>query len=903
MNGPSEAEGKIPPRPADALLKRWLPEGIHGESIIGDLHQEYDELIRSKQVVFPQIWYWRSTLALLVGFALYRSGHGPSEGGATRSRRDRPTVALLSDFRFGLRMLMKTPLLSAIAILTIGLGVGLTTQTFSAVYGSIVRGLPVPGEERLMHIDENVSELGIESTEMSIHDFLDLRDQQRSFEDVAAFHQSSANLAGDDGLPERFMGAYVSANALSHLGVPPLLGRTFMDGEDDPDAQPLVVLGYHVWTNRFSQDPQIIGKSVRVNGETTEIIGVMPDGFRFPFREDLWLTHRLDAAALPRGAGDDLDVFGRLREGVSVEVAREELRAIAGGMARRFPETNDGVGMDLRHYEVRFMPQEIRAVLWVMLLSTFGVLLIACANVANLLLARASLRTREVAIRSAMGASRVRVVRQLMMESLILAVLGGLLGLFLSAWGLGLYNQFAAGIYRPYWIDPGMDVPVLLFCLGVTGAASLAAGFFPAMRASGVGVAEVLKDGSRSSSSLRMGRFSSALVIGEIAVSSALLVGAGFMIQSVVNVGRIDLGFDPSQVITARIGLFEAEYPGVERRDQFFDALKERLEAEPGTESVSLGTHLPGLGSFIYYVAVEGEPYPGDADYPAVNAVSVSSDYFKTFGVELLRGRDFHALETRVGGEPVVIVNRSFVDQYLGGDEALGKRIRLGVSNSQEPWMRVVGVVPDMHVGGGVGGLGDDRRRKERIFVPKGLYDHRGYAIAVRTERDLGVMGPRLREVVAELDPNLPIYDLTPLDDGIKQATWAFKLFGVQFSIFGALALFMAAVGLYGVMAFSVNQRRREMGVRMALGAEPSSLFRLVLEKGAIQLAIGTSLGVVMGAVLGKAMGHILYGVETGDPRIYLLIVGTLSVAGLLACVLPARMATRADPLESMRVT
>jgi len=373
------------------------------------------------------------------------------------------------------------------------------------------------------------------------------------------------------------------------------------------------------------------------------------------------------------------------------------------------------------------------------------------------------------------------------------------------------------------------------------------------------------------------------------------------MIQSVINLGNVDLGFDSSGVLTGRIGLFDADYPNAESRDQFFNLLKEAVAAEPGVQSVALSTHLPGLGSFIYRVAVEGEAYAADRDYPATNATSVSDDYFQTFGVDVLQGREFHALESTLGGDPVVIVNESFASRYLATGGALGRRIRLGLSNSREPWMTVVGVVPDMYVGGGVGGLGDDRLSPERIFLPKGLYGERFYSVALRTEGDPSTMASRLREVVAGLDPNLPIYDLLPLDEALKKATWAFKLFGVQFSVFGSLALFLAAVGLYGVMAFSVNQRRREMGVRMALGAENASIMGLILRKGTSQLGIGLVLGLAGGAAMGRPMQYVLYGVEAGDIRVYLSIAATLLVAGLLACVLPARAATRTDPLEAMR--
>jgi predicted permease len=811
-------------------------------------------------------------------------------------------TTLIADVRVGLRMLIKTPLLSLIAILTVGLGVGLTTHTFSTVYGTILRGVPVPGEERLMHIDTNRLELGAESMEMSIHDFQDLRVQQTSFEDVAAFYQGNVNLAGEEGPPERFVGAFVSANALSHLGVPPLLGRGFRPGEDEPDASPVIVLGYHVWTNRFVQDPAIVGKSIRVNGETTEIIGVMPEGFRFPFREDAWLPHRIDADGLPRGAGQDLDVFGKLREGVSQEAARAELSTIAARLARDFPDTNEGLGAGTRPFEIRYMPEEIRAIMWVMLGATFGVLLIACANVANILLARTSVRSKDVAIRTALGASRAEIVRQLMVESAILTVAGGVLGIALSAWGVRVFNAALEGIYRPYWIDIRMDMPVLLFSLAVTAAAAFAAGLYPAMRASGVKIGEILKDESRGSSGLRLGRFSNSLVVTEIAVSCGLLIGAGFMIKSVINIQNVDLGFESEGIITGRVSLFETEYPTAESRDQFFDLLKERLEAEPGVVSAALGTHLPSMGSFGWYIAVEGETYQTDRDHPVVPSTSVTTDYFRTAGVDVLQGRDFSPLEARIDGDPVVIVNQSFVNRYLPEGDPLGRRIRRGLSTSELPWMTIVGVVPDIHVGGGVGGIGDDRIPPERIFVAKGLIDYTSYSMAVRVEGDPAAFSGRMRSIVAELDPNLPVYDLLPLTEAIQQAIWAFGLFGSLFTIFGAAALFLAAVGLYGVMAFSVSQRRREMGVRMAMGAEDSAIIRLVLGKGAFQLGIGIAVGLALGAAMGQPLRHILYGVETGDPYVYGSVVLTLLGAGLLACFVPARAATKANPVDAMRV-
>jgi predicted permease len=467
--------------------------------------------------------------------------------------------------------------------------------------------------------------------------------------------------------------------------------------------------------------------------------------------------------------------------------------------------------------------------------------------------------------------------------------------------GLEAYRNALADIYKPYWIDFGLDMPTLLFSLGVTGIAAIAAGILPAIRATGVSIGENLKDETRGSTGLQLGRLSTALVISEIAVSCALLVGAGFMVRSVVNLRNVDLGFETAGIMTGRVGLFETDYPDQDSRQQFFEQLKQRLEAEPGVQSATLGSSLPGLGGSRYFWSVAGNTYPTDGDHPAVTTTVVSPDYFETFGVTLMQGRDFTMVEAIPGGDPVAIVNQSFADTYLAGTSVLGEQIRLGLSDSTRPWLRVVGVVPDMHIGGNVGGIGDDQMRPERIFLPQGALDASFMSLAVRTQGDPAAMASSLRSLVQEIDPNLPVYDLMPLGQAVRDATWAFGLFGTLFAIFGAAALFMAAVGLYGVMAFSVSQRRQEMGIRMALGAEPPAIVRMVMRRGAWQLALGMTLGVVLGAVLSRSMSVILYGVETGDPVVYGSIIGTLATTGLLACLLPARSATRTDPVQAMR--
>ena len=886
------SQGSAPPAAAEALLRRWVPEGQVGLSILGDLREEYEAVAEERSVPSARRWYWRNALALSARYAAHRGREALGAG---------PLATSGADLRFGLRMLRKTPMLSAIAILTVALGVSITTHTFSTVYGTIVRGLPVPDHERLIHIVQNRVDLGIDGIDMSVHEFEDLRDRQTAFESLDAYYQGTINVGGDEGPPERYAGAFVSATALSSLGIPPLIGRTFRPGEDAPDASPLVVLGYRVWRDRFGGDPEVLGRAIRMNGESAEIVGVMPNGFAFPFDERIWTPHRVDTEAWEWGRGPGVDVFGRLRAGVPLDAARMELRAISAVQARAHPETNEHMELVTGPFDERYMPPEIQAVLWVMLGATFGVLLIACVNVANLLLARAAVRSKEMAVRTALGASRFRVARQLMAESLVLAVVGGLVGLAMAVWGLDVLDTAVAGVQKPYWIDFRVDLPMLAFTVAVTAAAALAAGVLPALRASGVDVGSALKDEGRGSTSLRLGRFSTGLVVTEIAVSASLLVVAGFMIKSVVNLRSLDLGFETENVLTGRIGLFEADYPSAESRAEFFDLLKQRLEAEPGVLAAALGTDLPGLGTRAYYLGLEGVAYATDADYAQATTMAVTEDYFRTFGVELLEGRDFDRLDRSGDGGPVAMVSESFARRHFPDGGALGGRVRLGVSNSTRPWRTIVGVVPDMHVGGGVGGIGDDRLNPERVFLPLGSLNAFYMSFAVLTQGAPDALAASARAAVTDLDPNLPVYDLVPLARAIDDATWAFDLFSALFTIFGMAALFLAAVGLYGVIAFSVAQRRHEMGVRMALGAGRRTIMGLVLRRGGVQLAAGIAAGLLLGALVARPLRVILYGVEVGDPIVYGSILATLMVAGLAALIFPAAAASRADPIEAMR--
>jgi predicted permease len=806
---------------------------------------------------------------------------------------------LTRDLRHAVRMLVRTPGLSAAAILTIALGVGLTTHTFSIVYGSVVRGIPYPGAERLVGLSQGVPADGIHQRNVPLHDYLDWREQQTSFEDIGALSTGTVNLSDDDRRPDRFLGAFTTWTALPLTGAVPVLGRVFREDEDRPDAEAVIVLGYDVWQNRYGGDPAVIGRSVRANGKLHTVIGVMPERFAFPFNSHVWLPLARDPHAVERGGGNWLEVFGRLKPGVTLDAARTELTAISARLAEAFPATNSGVVAELAPYTERYMPAQITATLWVMLAAVFGVLLIACSNVANLLLARAVTRSREMAVRTALGASRSAVMRLMLVESLVLALAGGALGLTLSHIGIGLFNATLVDIEKPFWIDIGMFPAVLLFSVAMTLLASVVSGTIPAIKASGAGIAELLKDGSRGSG-VRVGRFAAALVVGEIAISFGLLIAAGFMVKSVINVSTVEMGFDTQRVLTARVGLPQLDYPEATDWLAFQDRLVERAAALPGVRGVALTSHLPMNDANMYWYGVEGVGYASDRDYPFANSATVAPGFFSTMGTRIVAGRDFTEADN-ADGLQVTIVNGSFARRAFGDEPALGRRIRTGRSDSESPWRTIVGVVPDLRIGGGVGGIGSDERIPEMFYIPLRQAPQRFVSIALRTAGEPMALAPDLRELVAALDPNLPIYDVDSMEGVIETNTWAFGLFGSLFGMFGGSALFMAAVGLYGVMAFSVNRRRQELGIRMALGARPRDIARLVFGKASVQVGIGLALGLALGFGLATPLRVMMFDVNVLDPTVYLSIALVLAATATLACLVPARRATRVDITEVLR--
>ena len=802
---------------------------------------------------------------------------------------------LLRDLRLSFRGLRRTPGSTLIAALAFALGIGLTTLVFSIIWGVMIRGLPFAEPQELVSLRSTQAERGNFSMGVSIHDLTDWRGEQRTFDGLAGMSTTSLSLSDDDGSPERLDGAYIEAAAFSLLGVQPVSGRVFTMEESAPGAPPVILIGWGVWQQRFGGDPAIVGRIVRVNGEATTIVGVMPRGFGFPSAQNAWLPLRLDPLQLPRGQGGGLRVFGRLRDGVTVEEAGTDIQRIARRLEAAYPATNEGVGSRVYPYTDDLLGPDERVALYAMFGSVVFVLLIACANVTNLLMARAMIRSREVGVRTALGASRFRVASQFLTESLVLAMVGTAAGGVIAAAGIRLFNNAIADQRPPFWIDVRLDGPAALWTLVAMVGATLLSGALPALQAARAATSEILKDESRGGSSFRLGRVSRVLVAGEMALSVGLLVGAGLMVKSVVQVRTVDLGFDAGRIHTARISLQPARYAEPPRKVAFTGELLTHLRSTPGIDAAALASSTPGLGAGRATFGFEGASYLTDRDYPNATLVYVSTGFFEALQASLLGGRDF-TIADRDGAPLVAIVNRAFERRHFPEGGVLGQRIRIGTAASAFPWATIVGVAPDLYASA------VDDTRQEAIYEPIAQIPPTTFSILARTRAEPRELTPIVRSIVAGLDPDLPLYSVGSVQDIVRDDNWQYALVGSLFISFGLAALFLASIGLYGVMAFSVSRRTRELGVRMALGATRRDVLRLVFTQALAHTAIGLAVGTAFALAISRVIAAMLFKVEPRDPAIFMSVVLVLVATTLLACWVPARRAAAVDPLEAMRV-
>lgn len=802
-------------------------------------------------------------------------------------------LGFVGGLRDATRMLVRHPGLSATTIAALAMGIGFTTIMFSVVYAVLLRELPVEDGERIVKITLLAPASGIPGPQATMHDYTDWRTGQSTFEELAAYREGSANVRGPSG-PVRYSSALVTANALASLRLNPVAGRLFEAADDDPDAPATVVLSHHVREELFSGSAEAVGATVTVNGEAAEVIGILPEGFRFPVLQDIWLPLRTSASEVERGGGAPVSVFGRLATGITLDEATADLSGIVAELHAAYPETSPDATPLVETFVHAGVVKGIVPLFWAMLVIAALVLLIACANAANLLLLRAAAGARETAVRRAMGAHRGQIAYRMMAEASALALLGALLGTSIAWTGISLFASAAADTPPPFWVVFEFDGTVFLFLVAVAGAATLLSGVPPVLKVAGRNAGLGRTDEFESSSPLRIGKLSRWMVACELAMSMGLLVAAGLMTRSLATLNGFDYGFEHESVLTARITMAEADFPTAADRRGFYRAVQQGVAGIPEVQSAALGSSLPALGAGMADIAIEGERRTGLAGGEMTRWVEVSPGYFAAFAVGIVEGRDFGAGDT-ADSAPVAIVNISFVSRYLG-DGATGRRIRVGDAGSAS-WRTVVGVVPDLFMGGvDAAGPGADG-----VYTPLSQgTEHSIYVLAANPTDPL-TLTPAVRAAVIALNANTPIHAAERMSDLLARETLFYRIFGTLFVAFGVAALFLAAVGLYGVVSFTVRQRRIELGLRMILGAGAPEILRLILRQGMAPMSCGLVLGTGLGLLISLSLRMALFEVSPYDPLSFALAAGLLIGVGTLAVAVPALIASRIDPVEALR--
>ncbi|MCA1619677.1 MAG: ABC transporter permease [Acidobacteria bacterium] len=798
---------------------------------------------------------------------------------------------LLQDVRFGLRVLWKRPGFTAVALAVLALGVGANTAIFSVVNAVLLRPLPYPGSERVVAFDGINPSKGVEESNMSAPDFADWKAQARSFEALSIYTEGGSNLTGA-GEPERVTAAWVGPDFFRAIGVGAARGRALLPEDEDPGAALVVVISHGLWQRRFGSDPGAVGRTVELGGRSREVVGVMPPGFDFPRRAELWGALQLEVAKEPRD-NRSYQVLGRLREGVSLAQAQAELDTITARLAEGYPVTNTGWGVDLDPLKEETVG-EMRSALLLLLAAVALVLLIACANVANLLLARAAGRRREVALRLALGAGRWRVARQMLTESLLLALAGGALGAGLGVWLTDLLVALAPE-NTPRLAEASLDARVLLFAAGATLLTGLAFGIVPALQASRADLGETLKEGGRGSSGGRS-RVRSALVVAEVALSLLLLAGAGLLVKSFARLQAVSPGFDSEGVLTARVSLPGARYKEPAQKAEFYRALTERLGALPGVEAAGATVSLPLGGSNLSVwrgLIPEGRPATPESDAPAAYAV-VTPGYFRTMRIPLRAGRVFDERDD-ANSPKVIVINETLARKVFGGQEPLGRHVTIW--RDEEFPRQIVGVVGDTKPSS------LDAEGAPQMYVPHAQdAGWGGLSVAVRARGgDPSALAPLLREEVRALDRQLPVYDVKTMGKVWADSTAYRRVTMFLMAGFAAAALLLAGVGLYGVLSYTVAQRTHEIGIRMALGAQGRDVLRLVVRQGMLLTLAGLGVGLAVALLLTRLMTGLLYGVSAADPAVYALVSLLLAAVALVACLVPARRATKVDPMVALR--
>jgi putative ABC transport system permease protein len=894
-----------PPRLAVHLIEWRVPSQVRA-FLLADLEETFHRMaVRSP--LKAKLWYWRQAGSAL--FAALPGAVGVPTGSA-------PAAGIWRDVRHALRGVRRSPGQSVAAILTLGLGIGVVGTAFSILWGTVLSGLPFEEADRLVHFERAALAEGRNSLAVTPHDYIAWSETQRSFEALGAYVEATALIPNQQAPPSRYVGVRMSAGSFELLRVRPALGRNFTLDDEVPGAQQVILLSDRLWRTRFAADPAVVGQQVEVNGLTTMVVGVMPERFGFPIAEEFWLPLRLDFSTMERGSGR-LDVFGRLAAGQDLTSAREEFARITNALSEAYPGTNSGITAQLRSFSDEYVGEDFTNTVYRLVAGALLVLLICCANVANLLLIRGMRPRRELAVRMSLGATYGLIVRQLLIESLALAVMGGLVGVGVASWCVRWFNRVGtqAGVFdlphgsdSLFWWDVGLDGPAMLMVIGTAGFTALLAGAAPSFRVARS--TQALRGGRAGNALAGGGRLTSALVVVQLTLTGALTVAAAFVTKSVVNVAAADSGFETENVVVSGVDLPVAvsggsgSYADHEARLRFAESLLDELDGSAAVVAAAVTTEVPTDPPMTLSFHVDGDGVGEDVDREA-GAVSVTPSYFDVFGVRATEGRVFDSGDG-LGGAPVALANETFARLYLPG-EAIGSRVRVGPADSGEPWLTVVGVVPDLWERPG------QPAREAGLYLPLaqssmssptlrlGRLGLRYPTLAVRLHPGAQSASDVLRSAVFRVDAGVPLRSIHSMSDFVSQRMGRYQVWGRFYLSFSLLALLLVSIGIYGVLSYGVFTRTAEIGVRRALGASRGSVQWEILRGVVRYLGLGIAGGLALGVVLVGGLTRVLYGVETSDVRVFIGAAVLLATVGLLSSWLPARRAARIDPLEAIR--